>query len=252
MQTGDIVEQLDLGVRALLIDTHYWDDSGSVEGGDDAAAAAVIEAALADDEPQPGTWLCHGFCGLGATDFESALSEIKLWMDANPREVVMLGIQDEISTQDTVEAFEASGLLDIVHRHEPSSPWPTLEELIDLDERVLVYAENEGEPSSWYQNAWEETITDTPFKFALKSEFSCDANRGQPENPLFLINHWLTTGVPVREAAEAVNEIDELRSRVDQCREARGREPNIIAVDFVEVGDLITFVDELNGVDVPE
>ena len=37
------------GVRALLIDTHYWGVPGTIEGGDLATAKPVIEAALADD-----------------------------------------------------------------------------------------------------------------------------------------------------------------------------------------------------------
>ena len=250
MQTGDIVAQLDHGVRALLIDTHYWDRPGMVEGGDDGAAAAVIEAALADDVPRPGVWLCHGFCALGATAFDATLAEINIWLDANPREVVMMVIQDETSTADVMAAFEATGLLEKVHDHRPGTPWPTLGSLVERNERLIVMAENEGSPDSWYQNVFDN-MTETPFDFALRSEFSCDPNRGDPENDLFLINHWVTTGIPVREAAAAINDREALLDRVAQCEDERGRRPTIIAVDFVETGDLVSTVDELNGVADP-
>lgn len=98
MQQGDIISQLDSGVRALLIDTHYWDRRGTVEGGDDPAAQFVIEDALANDRPQPGVWLCHGFCALGASRLDAVLAEIDTWLDENPREVLIMIIQDEIST----------------------------------------------------------------------------------------------------------------------------------------------------------
>jgi len=253
MQSGDIIAQLDHGVRALLIDTHYWAvDSGDgtgVEGGSDAAAASVIEAALADTSPQPGTWLCHGFCALGATDFEGSLAEIEIWLSAHPREVLIIVIQDEISTADTIAAFDASGLSELVYNHQPGTPWPTLGELVASNERVLVYAENEGQPDSWYQNMWDTAFTETPFAFAVPSDFSCDPNRGDPSNPLFLLNHWLTTGIPVKAAAETVNRAAVLLERVEQCRVETGRLPTILAVDFVETGDLVSVVDQLNGVE---
>ena len=246
MQTGDIVTQLDHGVRALLIDALYWSDTGSLDGGNDGAMS-VIEGALGDDEPRPGTWLCHGFCALGATDLVGGLTDIKLWLDSNPREVLMIVVQDEITTADLTSALEASELTSLIHRNQAAT-FPTLGELIERNERVLIYAENGGESGSLYQNAWEATFTETPFAFGLRSDFSCEPNRGDEDNPLFLINHWLTTGIPVREAAVAVNSRVALLERVEDCRRERGRSPTVLATDFVETGDLVAVVDELNGV----
>ncbi|MDY7101617.1 MAG: hypothetical protein S0880_10555, partial [Actinomycetota bacterium] len=248
MQTHDIVTQLDLGIRSLLIDTHHWDSTGSAEVGDTAASRAVIEAALSDDRPRPGTWLCHGFCALGATDLTAELSAIRLWMESHPHEVLLFIVQDEIPTDETYEAFAESGLDQLVHTHEPGTPWPTLGELIEADERLIVYAENEGSPDSWYQNAWDTAFLDTPYTFAVRSDFTCEPNRGDVDNPLFLINHWITTGIPVREAFEVINRRDVLLDRVEQCRDELDREPTVLAVDFVETGDLFEVVDELNGV----
>jgi len=250
MQDGDMVAQLDHGVRALLIDALYWDAAGTVEGGDDPAAAAVIEAALSDDVPKPGTWLCHGFCALGATDLTAGLAGVNSWLDANPREVLLIVVQDEIDPDDLEAAFADSGLLAKVHIHdvEGDAPWPTLGDLIGADERILVWAENGGAPGAWIQNGYADTFTETPFTFALRSDFSCAPNRGGEDNPLFLVNHWLTTGIPVREAAEAINGRDALLDRVLACEAERGQQPTILAVDFVETGDLVEVVDELNGV----
>lgn len=248
MQTGDIVAQLDHGVRALLIDTHYWASTatGTVEGADDDVAADVIAAALADDEPHAGTWLCHGFCALGATDLTAALADIRFWLEGNPNEVVLMVIQDAISPEDTAVAFEASGLVEFVHRHEPGTPFPTLGELVASGERLLVYAEEQGSPDSWYQNAFADTFTETPFTFDVATDFTCDPNRGREDHPLFLINHWVTTGIPVRDVAKRVNSMTSLQQRVDRCLEERGRFPTVIAVDFVETGDLVEFVADLN------
>ncbi len=247
MQQGDIVAQLDSGIRALLVDTHYWDRRGTVEGGDDPTARYVIEAALADDRPRPGLWLCHGFCALGASSLDGVLAEIDSWLDENPHEVLLMIIQDETSAADTMDAFERSGLIDHVHTHVPSTPWPTLGALIEADERLLVFAENEGEPDSWYQNVYDSAFTETPYTFAVRTDFSCEPNRGADENPLFLVNHWITSGIPVVEAARAVNSAESLMARIEECRVERGRDPNVLAVDFAQVGDLVAVVDELNA-----
>ncbi|MEM9202089.1 MAG: hypothetical protein AAGC53_10530, partial [Actinomycetota bacterium] len=135
-----------------------------------------------------------------------------------------------------------------VHTHAPGTPWPTLGELIDADERVLVYGENGGSPDSWFQNMWDTAFTETPFTFGLRSDFSCAPNRGDDSNDLFLINHWLTTGIPVKEAAASINSRNALLDRVEECESERGRLPTVLAVDFVETGDLVDTVAELNGV----
>ncbi len=247
MQTGDIVAQLDDGIRALLIDALYWKKQGSLDGGDEAAAASIIEAALSEDEPMPGAWLCHGFCALGATDLTGGLADIALWLETNPREVLLIIVQDEISESDLMEAFEASGLRRYAYTHEPGSPFPTLGAMIEADQRILVYGENGGSPTSWFQNAWDTAFTETPYTFSLRSEFSCAPNRGVETNPLFLINHWLTTGIPVKEAAATINSREALLKRVEDCRSERGRLPTVLATDFSQTGDLVAVVDELNG-----
>ncbi len=248
LQTGDMVTQLDYGIRALLIDAHYWDNEGTVEGGDDPAARFLIEAALSDDQPKPGTWLCHGFCALGATDLTGGLTDVDLWLEAHPREVLLIVVQDEISVGDLTEAFDSSGLLARAHVHETGTSFPTLQALIDAEERIIVWAENAGEPGTWLQNGYADDFGETPFTFALRSEFSCASNRGSADNPLLLVNHWLTTGIPVREVAAAVNSRDALLERVRDCEAERGRLPTILATDFVQTGDVIEVVAELNGV----
>ncbi len=246
MQDGDMVTQLDHGVRALLIDALYWQDEGELDGGADGPSA-TIEAALSDDRPRTGTWLCHGFCALGATDLTAGLASINSWLSENPRDVLLIIVQDEVDFADLEAAFVASGLRDRAFSHQPGTPFPTLGELIEAGEQILVYGENGGEPGTWFQNGYADTFAETPFTFDVRTDFTCAENRGDEENPLFLINHWITTGIPVREAAAVVNRRDILLERVAECETERNRQPTILAVDFVETGDLISVVAELNG-----
>lgn len=56
------------------------------------------------------------------------------------------------------------------HIHGSGTPFPTLQELIDTDERLLVYAENAGDPDTWLQIGYADTFGETPFTSALRSE----------------------------------------------------------------------------------
>src|SRR5690606_35338864 len=100
--------QLDAGVRALLIDTKYWEPveragalTGRIDPGTLPIPEAVAEAVmrLAGDAAggRPGTFLCHNSCMFGAQPLVDGLADIRGFLDDNPDEVVTLIIQDEIS-----------------------------------------------------------------------------------------------------------------------------------------------------------
>ena len=82
--------------------------------------------------------------------FGEALDDVRRFLDENRREVVTLIIQDAITPADTARAFGEAGLDDRVHRHRSGRPWATLGELIERDERLVVFAEDVGPPPSWY------------------------------------------------------------------------------------------------------
>ena len=71
-------QQLEDGIRGMLIDTHYY---------------------------MGESYLCHSFCELGNEPLVDGLGKIKAFMDANPAEVITLIIQDAISAEDTEAAF---------------------------------------------------------------------------------------------------------------------------------------------------
>ena len=218
-QTHPITTQLEDGIRVLLLDVTY--------DGDETA-------------------LCHGPCSLGSRPHIEVLLELRGFMDANPDAVLTIIYQDSVEPADVEADFVEAGLVDFTYTHQGGA-WPTLGEMVTSGERLVVTAENEGPPPAWYQHVWDLTF-DTPFTFTDPSEFSCALNRGQAENPLFLINHWLNTdaNLPDRAAAPLANSADVLTQRVEDCREATGRLPTFLAVDFYEEGDLFEVVQALN------
>lgn len=271
-QMRTIPRQLDDGVRAFLIDVYYGyatnrgvrtdPEVGSVVSrlepwfGPEALDAAYNLANAygpIPDGAQPALYLCHGFCELGATAFDQAMSDLGGFLRDNPHEVVILFLQDYVDPFDVQASFERTRLIDYVYTIVPETPLPTLREMIELDRRVLVLSENLGtqEAPAWYHDGFA-LVQDTPYSFRTVEAFACTAFRGDAESPLFLINHWLSRSTPSPTDAEGANSFDVLYDRARRCQEERGRLPNLIAVNFYETGDLIDVVDALNSEPFPE
>jgi Na+-transporting methylmalonyl-CoA/oxaloacetate decarboxylase gamma subunit len=274
-QDGTIADQLREGVRGLLIDTYYGESTGGRVRTDLASlpkrAAAVEEigepAVKAAERLRArigpagsgkrGIYLCHTFCELGSVSLDSALADIRSFLVANPGEVVTIVNQDEGVTPSDIEtAFERAGLLDLVYRG-PLGPFPTLRQMIDSNQRLVVMAENDAGDVPWYHLAYAKGLQETPFRFrnaaALTEESqlanSCRANRGPASAPLFLLNHWVDTSpAPRASLADIVNARSALLGRARTCERIRHHLPNLVAVDFYRRGDLLGVVNTLNGV----
>jgi hypothetical protein len=270
-QDGPISEQLSDGIRSLMIDVYYgfpgarvYTDSANSSPGARAAAerefgrefvnaADRIRKSIAKPlNTSHRLYACHGFCELGALDFNVALGQIEKFLANNPREAIAIVLEDYVSPRDLAVALEKSGVADHAYRGPAAAPWPTLREMIDKDQRVLLLIEN-GDPTvPWIHRAYD-VMQETPFHFTkpsqLARESSCDPLRGKPDNSVFLINHWVDTAPASRPSnARKVNARGFLERRVKRCEELRGLKANLIAVDFYKQGDLIGVADTLNGV----
>src|SRR6185503_4721061 len=156
-------------------------------------AAMRIRDRLAGKQEGPrGLYLCHGFCELGATPFQAALDRIHEFLVVNPGEVLLLVIEDYVSPEDLASAFAQSGLDGLVYRGKASPPWPTLRELVDGRQRVVVLTESGRPGVPWLRPAFE-VLQETPYHFTRPSEFSCSPNRGGTAGSLFLVNNWIDT-----------------------------------------------------------
>ena len=78
-----IPQQLQDGVRALNIDTYYWEEE---------------------------SYMCHGFCEIGAQPLSWATQEISDFLEQEPQSVLILTFQSSISAEDTLLAFSEMGL----------------------------------------------------------------------------------------------------------------------------------------------
>ncbi|MCB9665780.1 MAG: hypothetical protein H6732_16850 [Alphaproteobacteria bacterium] len=211
--------QLEDGVRGMLLDT--YEDGGELV-------------------------LCHGYCELGRTPLADVLGQIRDFLEASPGELVAIIFQDAISPEQTLGALASAGLDELLITPPADGvAWPTLGELVAADTRLLVTRESGGEGPAVYRSFWD-LGWDTPYSFRSEEEFSCAPNRGDPSHDLFLLNHWLSTPLPSRRAAERVNTAEVLGARARACTDAAGRPPTLLAVDFHDTGALFEVVDELN------
>ena len=270
-QEKGISEQLDDGVRALLIDPHYGveakqgiatdltSDTGSrnkIEAGlgeQGVAAAEALRRQIGfDGSGEREIFLCHAFCEVGAIRFAAGLGEIRDFLVANPGEVVVVSIEDATTPEETSAAIERAGLGGYLYRGPNGPPWPTLRELIDSGQRLIVMAERQGGAPEWYRRQFLIT-QETPYRFTrpeqLTKPSSCRANRGRSDAGFFLLNHWVDTSPAPRPTnAKIVNNRKFLLDRIQMCEEIRDAQPNLIAVDFYLEGDLFEVVNKLNGV----
>jgi hypothetical protein len=101
----------------------------------------------------------------------------------------------------------------------------------------------------WYHYMWDLAV-ETHYSASDIADFTCDYNRGDSTNDLFIFNHFITnsvlgTGMPTQ--ALIANANPYFVNRVLQCQQEKSKFPNFITVDFYELGDSKTVVDQLNG-----
>ena len=266
-QTLTLAGQLAYGVRALLIDVYdaYRDSGGRLrtdlvakidldavrqEYGPDAVAQLQRLGATTEATPPEGAelrpYLCHIACEIGATDLVAGLRVVHDFLVENPAVALVVIVQDYVPATVTEAAFREAELLDHVYPLKPGETPPTLRTMITTGRQLVVMSENHGGEVSWMPAAYAVT-EETPYDFSSPSQFTCAPHRGTAGNPFFLLNHWVNDGVaPSIGTARTVNSAAVLQERLASCRETRGRSPGILAVDFVDAGDVRATVDELN------
>ncbi|MEO6126138.1 MAG: hypothetical protein ABIR32_20765, partial [Ilumatobacteraceae bacterium] len=125
--------------------------------------------------------------------------------------------------------------------------WPTLGEMIDTGQRLVVFAETGGPPPDWY-HSYEQLFQDTEYHVTSVASMTCALKRGRADAPLFMLNNWIQREAPDRADAAQVNQRAFIVDRARQCGVVRGQLPNFIAVNFFTIGDVLGAVDDLNGV----
>jgi hypothetical protein len=223
-QNFSITNQMNDGVRALMIDVH-----------DLAGVPSVF----------------HEFSFLGNAPLQSNLNEIKTFLDGNPNEVITLILECYVSSSVIESELITAGLYNYLYTKPAAGPWNTLGEMISANTRLVVLTDvdDAGVGQEWYHYAWDHCV-ETHYSVNNINDFTNDYNRGSATNDLFIFNHFLTsatTGTGLPNEASAVNDYNFLMSRIEGHYSEYSKFPNFITLDFYEIGEGMEVVDSLNS-----
>jgi len=267
-QSRDIAQQLNDGIRAFKISTHYGVSDGRGRVRTDIAAEGQRANRVAEKlSPQgraalqrlsgsvgfgsprgkPSVWLCHTQCEVGATSMLSFMSTVTRFLTANPGTVLIFFDEDYVSEASLEEEFKRAGLFSHLAVLRLGQQLPTLGELVRSQHNVLVFTQEPvggRHPWDMYGFDW---IQDTPLGAVKPAEFTCKLFRGLPANPLLMMNNWADVFPPLRSPNLPLLERPFILKRARRCEAERHRLPNIILTDFYNSGDVIGAARVLNG-----
>ncbi|KAF9530747.1 PLC-like phosphodiesterase [Crepidotus variabilis] len=244
-QEIDVSAQLQMGVRALQGQAHLKD--GNLR-------------------------FCHTDCAL----FDGGLvvdylKKVKAFLDVSPNEVVTLIFTnpDKQSIPGMWQpAFDGAGLTSLAYvppsRTMKRSDWPTLGELIDSQKRVVVFLDEGADGSDGgfvdfilpeFQMIWEDPFSPQNNTFPCKIDRT--AGPLSDNDHMYLINHNLNRNIiPIGDGvllpdfanAKNTNSAKSILAHASNCAPfAEGRAPNFVLLDFVDIGESIKTVNQLNG-----
>ena len=249
-QTLAIPDQLERGIRALLVDTHYGrlQADGTVRT-DDNGQVSVGER---------GLYLCHVLCEIGASPLVPVLRSIRDFIAANRNTVIVIVNEDHVAPGDFAAAVEREWARRLRLRGRPGIGVADAAE----DDRLARAGRGPGRarrrhgplvsPRLRRHLARDAVLVPRPFAahrpgqlaVELPSEPRRDDRVAVPAQPLVAGN---AAGAAEPANSAAVNAENVILGRARECQRLRGRMPTIIAADQVTYGGLFDAVAELNG-----
>ena len=234
-----VTAQLDAGIRFLQVQSHK-NIFGTLE-------------------------LCHTSCfERDAGSVESYLSTVKSWLDANPNEVVTLLIVngDNVPVSKFDDAYTSSDLKSLAYAP-PTSPlaidaWPTLQDLITANTRLVAFLDAGADPSVPYILDEFSYFFETPYDTLDPAFPECELDRpagAKADGRMYIVNHFLDVeldgfDMPDRAALDQTNAaegVGSIGAQADLCSGLYGSAPVGVLVDFFDQGDVFRAQDRLNG-----
>jgi hypothetical protein len=260
-QRHDVTQQLQDGIRLLLLDPHWGarSDRGVrtdllAEGTSLNRAAAALgptgirtAEALAGDiglgrfHQHDGIYLCHTLCELGATPLSETLEQLRVFLDTHPRDLVIVSLESSVPGAAIASEFDRAKLVGRIAALQRGRPMPTLGELLDTGKQLVVFGDHDTAGVPWYLDAttWIQGT-------AIDGE-SCRRRRGAAESPFLQINHWLDDFPPRPSQSKQIGSYRQMLSRFSACTQRLGPPGAMIAVDYYRQTAVIDLARALNG-----
>ncbi|MBS1987164.1 hypothetical protein JST99_04505 [Candidatus Dependentiae bacterium] len=223
-------------------------------GTDNAGGAIPFKHCILDPASQP---------------FKQALAEVEAFLATHPNEIMTLIIEDHTRNLKRLAAdFKKAGLVSFAHTQKSDAPWPTLEQMIKRNKRLVVFLHGDQDLEyakyPWMHYLWEYAWdTKSDFKDVNQFKDNCYdtvPNRGkqafadrnkEPKNKIFVVHHFLTELIGGSKAhALKANRKHVLRNRLKRLQKETGHLPTIVQVDFFEhpANEFFSVINELNGI----
>ena len=126
-QRYNVNTQLADGVRGLMLDTYELDGV---------------------------PYLCHGPCDFGKRPLHDTLTDLRLFLESNPGEVLVLIFENYLPGDAMVSAFEEAGLEPVMHT-QPRGELANAREMIESGRRVVALTDDGGGASPWLMAVWD-------------------------------------------------------------------------------------------------
>lgn len=220
--------------------------------------------------------LCHSLCQLyDAGTVRSWLTGVRSWLDNNSNEVVTLLLVngDGATASDINAEFRAARLAHYAYTPssttQPLATWPTLNQLINRNKRLVVFVQPLAPASNTEANYLLDQFTFTfenNYDVSGRADFSCTANRPASLNGktaqalasgrLPLLNHFLYEKIldfEIPDVSEAPTTnapsggTGNLGDAANACKAEYKKAPNYLLVDFFNAGPAIDTADVMNG-----
>nr|XP_019704319.1 PI-PLC X domain-containing protein At5g67130 [Elaeis guineensis] len=235
-QEDTVTQQLNNGVRALMLDTYD----------------------LKDD-----VWLCHSSGGkcYDITAFEPAIDtmkEIEAFLSTNPSEIVTLILEDYVQAPNGLtKVFNESGLLEywfpVSNMPQNGEDWPLVRDMVSNNHRLIVFTsikskqDTEGIAYQWNYMV-ENQYGDGGMKAGTCFNRAESSTLSDTSKSLVLVNYFRT--IPDKSRTCVDNSAD-LINMLHTCYGATGnRWANFVAVNYYkrsEGGGAFQATDMLNG-----
>ncbi|KAJ2637217.1 hypothetical protein GGF40_002513 [Coemansia sp. RSA 1286] len=270
-QNKEIQQQLDDGVRALMLDIHDPSStsfsrkrSGPQDGHEDIVDSPGYNndtsALVKRDGPVPT--LCHSVCMLlNKGPIVDQLKHVKTFLDENPYEVVTVFIENasKFTDEEMAAPFQDAGLVDYAHApnatYDEGYQWPTLGEMISKNKRLVVLASTVTDTETYPWLLYDRNYA-VQTSYSVKAGQAFDCNPISKVRSLLIMNHFVsveeTTGLLSFDKPDYASslKVNNLQSFIDQASLCGkdGHFPNYVTVDFFDAGDVLLAVANINKV----
>lgn len=223
-QNISISEQLNSGVRCFMLDVY------------DLMGTPTVY---------------HGTFILGSEPLSNSLGVIEQFLNTNPNEIITIIFECYVTANDIASEINASGLNNFLFEKIQGLDWPTLQEMINNNQRLIILTDKNDATvnQGWYHYVWDHSV-ETHFSVNDPADFNNEFNRGDSLNDLFIFNHFITNavlGTGNETASGIVNEYNFLMNRINENYLATNKFPNFITLDFIDLGEGLNVVNTLNS-----